>query len=79
MMWVRSGGWEGQCQLPRRKGALASVVGIVNPQERATMAAEAALALAAWLRVFRVLDSGAVNGNVLLTLDLQGRVVMLMA
>jgi len=33
--------------------------------------AEAALALALWLRVFRVLDSGAVNGNVLLTLDLQ--------
>lgn len=40
------------------------------------MAAEAALALALMrLRVLRVLDSGAVDCDVLLTLNLQGRVV----
>lgn len=40
------------------------------------MAAEASLPLALIrLWVFRVLDSGAVDGNVLLALDLQGRVV----
>jgi len=73
-MWVRSVAGEGQCQLPRRKGALASGSWDRNPQERATMAAEAALALA-YVAPGLPGSGFAVNGNVLLTLDLQGRVV----